>query len=127
MSILGLIILSTAVFTGTILILVVILNYATSKLVSTGDVKILINGDDDKSLSTPAGSTLLQTLAAEKILDDRWIGGAEYGPDDDLILLSGYQAVGTRGRALQEGAESLRRAEHEPLLIGSGVRRLPID
>ena len=36
MSILGLILLSTLVFTGTILILVVILNYATSKLVELG-------------------------------------------------------------------------------------------
>ncbi|MCF6237910.1 MAG: NADH:ubiquinone reductase (Na(+)-transporting) subunit F [Candidatus Marinimicrobia bacterium] len=75
MSILGLIILSTVVFTGTILVLVVILNYATSKLVSTGDVKILINGDDDKTLSAPAGSTLLQTLAAEKIFLPSACGG----------------------------------------------------
>ena len=75
MSMLGLIILSTLVFTGMILVLVVILNYATSKLVNTGDVKILINGDDDKTLSTPAGSTLLQTLAAEKIFLPSACGG----------------------------------------------------
>ena len=75
MSILGLILLSTFVFTGTILILVVILNYATSKLVSTGDVKILINGNDEKSINTPAGSTLLQTLAAEKIFLPSACGG----------------------------------------------------
>ncbi len=75
MSILGLILLSTLVFTGTILILVVILNYATSKLVSTGDVKIMINGDEEKSISTPAGSTLLQTLAAEKIFLPSACGG----------------------------------------------------
>lgn len=75
MSILGLIVLSTLVFTGTILILVVILNYATSKLVSTGDVKILINSDEDKSLTTPAGATLLQTLATEKIFLPSACGG----------------------------------------------------
>lgn len=75
MSILGLIVLSTLVFTGTILILVVILNYATSKLVSSGDVKILINGDEEKSVTTPAGSTLLQTLAAEKIFLPSACGG----------------------------------------------------
>ena len=46
MSVLGLILLSALVFTGTILILVVILNYATSKLVNTGNVKILINDDE---------------------------------------------------------------------------------
>jgi len=75
MSILGLILLSTLVFTGTILILVVILNYATSKLVSQGDVKILINDDEEKSLSTPAGATLLQTLAAEQIFIPSACGG----------------------------------------------------
>ncbi len=75
MSILGLILLSTLVFTGTILILVVILNYATSKLVATGDVKIQINGDDEKSITTPAGATLLQTMAAEKIFLPSACGG----------------------------------------------------
>ena len=75
MSMLGLILLSTFVFTGTILVLVVILNYATSKLVATGDVKILINGDDDKSITTPAGFTLLQTLAAEKVFLPSACGG----------------------------------------------------
>ena len=75
MSILGLILLSTLVFTGTILILVVILNYATSKLVTSGDVKILINGDEEKSVTSPAGQTLLQTLAAEKIFLPSACGG----------------------------------------------------
>lgn len=75
MSILGLILLSTLVFTGTILILVVILNYATSKLVPSGDVKILINGDEEKSITSPAGQTLLQTLAAEKIFLPSACGG----------------------------------------------------
>ncbi|MBC8376278.1 MAG: NADH:ubiquinone reductase (Na(+)-transporting) subunit F [FCB group bacterium] len=72
---LGLILLSTLVFTGTILILVVILNYATSKLVPSGDVKILINGDEEKSVIGPAGQTLLQTLAAEKIFLPSACGG----------------------------------------------------
>jgi Na+-transporting NADH:ubiquinone oxidoreductase subunit F len=61
-SIIGLIILSTLVFTGTILILVSILNFATSKLVPAGDVKILINNDEEKSISSPAGVTLLQRI-----------------------------------------------------------------
>ena len=72
---LGLILLSTFVFTGIILVLVVILNYATSKLVATGDVKILINGDDEKSITTQAGATLLQTLAGEKIFLPSACGG----------------------------------------------------
>ncbi len=72
---LGLIVLSTLIFTGIILVLVLILNYATSKLVSTGDVQILINGDDSKSITTAAGTTLLQTLAAEKIFLPSACGG----------------------------------------------------
>ncbi|NQT62739.1 MAG: NADH:ubiquinone reductase (Na(+)-transporting) subunit F [Candidatus Marinimicrobia bacterium] len=72
---LGLILLSTLVFTGTILILVVILNYATSKLVPSGDVKILINGDEEKSVTSLAGQTLLQTLAADKIFLPSACGG----------------------------------------------------
>ena len=75
MSIIGLILLSTLVFTGTILILVVILNYASAKLVNSGDVRILINGDDKKSITTSAGATLLQTLAAEKIFLPSACGG----------------------------------------------------
>ncbi len=75
MSVLGLILLSALVFTGTILILVVILNYATSKLVNTGNVKILINDDEEKSKEVPAGATLLNTLAAEKIFLPSACGG----------------------------------------------------
>jgi len=74
-SILSLIILSTLIFTGIILVLVLILNYATSKLVNTGDVNIQINGDESKSITTPAGSTLLQTLAEEKIFLPSACGG----------------------------------------------------
>jgi len=74
-SVLGLILLSALVFTGTILILVVILNYATSKLVNTGNVKILINDDEEKSKEVPAGATLLNTLAAEKIFLPSACGG----------------------------------------------------
>ncbi|NQV30026.1 MAG: NADH:ubiquinone reductase (Na(+)-transporting) subunit F [Candidatus Marinimicrobia bacterium] len=72
---LSLIILSTLIFTGIILVLVLILNYATSKLVNTGDVNIQINGDESKSITTPAGSTLLQTLAEEKIFLPSACGG----------------------------------------------------
>lgn len=75
MSVLGLILLSALVFTGTILILVVILNFATSKLVNTGNVNILINEDKDKAIDVAAGSTLLNTMAAEKIFLPSACGG----------------------------------------------------
>ena len=41
-------ILAISVFTGVILILVLILNFAESKLLPQGDVNIKINGDDEK-------------------------------------------------------------------------------
>ena len=93
---LGLILLSTFVFTGIILVLVVILNYATSKLVATGDVKILINGDDEKSITTPAGATLLQTLAAEKIfLPSACGGGGTCGMCTCVVEAGGGEVLST--------------------------------
>jgi Na+-transporting NADH:ubiquinone oxidoreductase subunit F len=67
--------LSIALFTGVILTLVLVLMWAESKLVHKGDVKILINEDEEKSLKIPAGSTLLQTLLANKIYLPSACGG----------------------------------------------------
>ena len=54
-------------FSGIVLILVMIIMAARSKLVSTGDVTIEINGDSSNPLVVPAGSKLLQTLADNKL------------------------------------------------------------
>lgn len=75
MNVLQLIALSAVVFTGTILSLVALLNYATSKLVNTGKVKILINDDEEKSPSVQAGQTLLQALADNQIFLPSACGG----------------------------------------------------
>ncbi len=69
------IISSIIAFTAVILLLVLILLFAQSKLVQTGDVKIIINDDEDKSLVTSAGSTLLSTLANNKIFLPSACGG----------------------------------------------------
>jgi len=69
------IISSVLAFTVVILFLVLILLYAQSKLVQTGDVHILINADEEKSLITPAGSTLLNTLSNNKIFLPSACGG----------------------------------------------------
>ena len=55
-------ILAISVFTGVILILVLILNFAESKLLPQGDVNIKINGDDEKTIKARPGSTLLLSL-----------------------------------------------------------------
>jgi Na+-transporting NADH:ubiquinone oxidoreductase subunit F len=62
-------------FSIVILLLVLILLYAQSKLVQTGDVTIVINGDEDSSLIASGGSTLLSTLSAQKIFLPSACGG----------------------------------------------------
>ena len=62
-------------FTVIILALVLILMAARSQLVQSGDVTILINGDPDKAITTPAGSTLLNTLAQSQIFIPSACGG----------------------------------------------------
>ncbi len=62
-------------FTITILVLVVVLLLAKSRLVQSGDVTININDDPENSLTTPAGGTLLGTLANNKIFIPSACGG----------------------------------------------------
>lgn len=69
------IITSIAAFAVIILLLVMILLYAQSKLVQTGDVKIVVNGDEKNPIITQAGSTLLNTLSGEKIFLPSACGG----------------------------------------------------
>ena len=54
-------------FTGVVLLLVCIIIFARSLLVSTGSVNIEINDDPTNTITVPAGSKLLQTLAENKI------------------------------------------------------------
>ena len=67
--------LSVAIFTGIILILVLMLNLAESKLLPQGDVTLNINGDDDKSIKVRPGSTLLSALANESVFLPSACGG----------------------------------------------------
>ena len=69
------IISSIIAFTGIILFLVAILLYAQSKLVQSGDVNIVMNGDSDNAIIAPAGSTLLSTLSAQKVFLPSACGG----------------------------------------------------
>lgn len=69
------IITSVVAFAVVILLLVFILLYAQSKLVQSGDVKIVVNGDEDNPIVTAAGSTLLNTLSSQKIFLPSACGG----------------------------------------------------
>jgi Na+-transporting NADH:ubiquinone oxidoreductase subunit F len=67
------ILLSVSMFTGVILLLVVIILIARSKLVNTGKIKININGEKD--IEIEGGGKLLTALAAEKIFLSSACGG----------------------------------------------------
>lgn len=66
---------SIAAFTLVILLLVFILLFAQSKLVQSGDVNIVINGDSGAPVIASAGSTLLTTLSGQKIFLPSACGG----------------------------------------------------
>lgn len=72
----GTIVVSSIIaFTVIILLLVVVLLFAQSKLVQSGDVKIIVNGDEDNPVITSAGSTLLTTLSGQKLFLPSACGG----------------------------------------------------
>ena len=67
--------LSVAVFSGLVLMLVLFLNFAESKLLPQGDVTIEINGDSEKNITTRPGSTLLSVLAGQSVFLPSACGG----------------------------------------------------
>ena len=69
------IILGISMFTAIVLALVLVILFAKSKLVSSGDVTISINGDPEKSVVTAAGGKLLGALADQGIFIPSACGG----------------------------------------------------
>ena len=65
--------LAIGMFTAIVLALVVVILAARAKLVSSGDVNIVINGE--RTLTVPAGGKLLQTLAANNVFLSSACGG----------------------------------------------------
>ncbi len=69
------IITAIVAFAVVILLLVLILLFAQSKLVQSGDVRIVVNGDESEPMVVSAGSTLLSTLSAQKVFLPSACGG----------------------------------------------------
>jgi len=67
--------LSILVFAGVIMTLVGVLTILEKKLVPQGEVKILINGDEEKSPDVSPGGTLLGALSGSKIFLPSACGG----------------------------------------------------
>jgi len=67
--------LGVVMFTATVLSLVLVILFARSRLVSSGNVTIQINDDPSKAIEVPAGGKLLQTLAGQGVFLASACGG----------------------------------------------------
>jgi Na+-transporting NADH:ubiquinone oxidoreductase subunit F len=85
------IVFGVGMFTVIVLLLVVLIMYARSHLVSTGEVQILINGE--KSITVPAGGKLLQTLSEAKLFLPSACGGGGTCAQCKCIITEGGGAM----------------------------------
>lgn len=83
------IITAVIAFTAVILLLVFILLFAQSKLVQSGPVNIVINGDEDNPVVASAGSSLLSTLSSHKIFLPSACGGGGTCAECKCTVLEG--------------------------------------
>lgn len=83
------IIAGVGMFTIIVLVLVLIILAARSRLVSTGDVIIAINEDPEKSVNTPAGEKLLNTLSSAGVFLPSACGGGGTCAQCKCKVLSG--------------------------------------
>jgi Na+-transporting NADH:ubiquinone oxidoreductase subunit F len=71
----GTILAGVAMFTTVVMLLVALILVARSRLVSTGDVTIEVNGDPERAITVPAGGKLLTTLAEQGLFLPSACGG----------------------------------------------------
>jgi len=69
------VLLSVAIFTGMILMLIFLIITLEKKLVGGGEVQIIINDDESKAIKVPAGASLLSSLSATQIYLPSACGG----------------------------------------------------
>ena len=69
------IIFGIVAFTLIVNTMIFVILFARTKLVSTGDVTVEINGDPEKTITVPAGGKLLQTLAEQDLFLSSACGG----------------------------------------------------
>ncbi len=107
------------IFTAIVLFLVLGLLFARKKLVPQGNVKIIVNGDTEHPIEATPGSSLLSTLASQKIFLPSACGGGGTCAMCECKVLSGG------GEALPTEMNHLSRkqvAEHERLACQVKVR-----
>lgn len=76
-------------FTALVLLLAVIILFAKSKLVDSGDITISINDDPEKGITLPAGGKLLGALASKGIFVSSACGGGGSCGQCRVIVKSG--------------------------------------
>ena len=118
------IILGVAMFTATVLFLVMLILFARSRLVSTGDITIEINADPEKSIVVAAGGKLLTTLASKGIFLASACGGGGTCAqcrcqilDGGGSILSTEEGHFTRGEIRDNFRESCQVAVKQDLKI----------
>ncbi|ASJ96005.1 NADH:ubiquinone reductase (Na(+)-transporting) subunit F [Shewanella marisflavi] len=81
--------LGVSMFTAIVLVLVLVILFAKSKLVPSGDITIGINEDADKAIKTAAGGKLLGALAENGIFVSSACGGGGSCGQCKVIVKSG--------------------------------------
>ncbi|GIU04784.1 NADH:ubiquinone reductase (Na(+)-transporting) subunit F [Shewanella morhuae] len=81
--------LGVGMFTAIVLVLVLVILFAKSKLVASGDIKIGINDDPEKVITTGAGGKLLGVLANSGIFVSSACGGGGSCGQCRVVIKSG--------------------------------------
>ncbi len=109
----GLIFLSAGIFTFIVILLVAVILAAKSRLVPKGSISIKINDDEEKTLTTGLGSSLLSTLSDKEIfLPSACGGGGTCGQCKVKIAHGGGSLLPTEASVLtrKEAREGFRLA-----------------
>ena len=118
------IIFGVGMFTAIVLLCVALILFARSRLVSTGSVKILINGE--KTITVPAGGKLLQTLSEAKLFLPSACGGGGTCAQCKCIISEGGGAMLPTEEAHFNRRTRGELALHRELVL-IDVGRLAID
>ncbi|MEJ2172031.1 MAG: NADH:ubiquinone reductase (Na(+)-transporting) subunit F [Woeseiaceae bacterium] len=110
--------LGIALFTAIVLVLVLVILAARTRLVSTGTVKVLVNGD--KELKMPVGIKLMQGLADAGIFVASACGGGGTCGQCRVQVLSGGGAILPTETSLISKREA---ADHERLSCQVAVKQ----
>ena len=111
-------VLGVVMFTVIVLTLVAVILEARAKLVSSGNVSIIVNEDPDSKIDTPAGGKLLQTLASEGMFLSSACGGGGTCAQCKCKVLDGGGAMLPTEKAYftrREEAEGWRLACQVPV------------